>query len=179
MTKYKQSFEKCVIKIQRTQDAYKFWREITEITSSINSRVRLWKINHSGPGCSFLWMLRVVYFPVKHSCLYNKRQYLIFIFLSFSGSTREEFGRGIPLWARLDFPGGTPYNCLYGEAPPERGAFFTRQVYKRVGISLVSSQAIKRVGPRGGASQYKTLLSPPVLNYQPLFEKCESGRNGA
>ena len=30
-----------------------FRREITEITSSINSRVRLWKINHSGPGCSF------------------------------------------------------------------------------------------------------------------------------
>ena len=28
-------------------------REMTEITSSINSRVRLWKINHSGPGCSF------------------------------------------------------------------------------------------------------------------------------
>ena len=41
MTKDKQSFEKCVIKIQRTEDAYKFWRETTEITSSINSRVRL------------------------------------------------------------------------------------------------------------------------------------------
>ena len=27
--------------------------EMTEITSSINSRVRLWKINHSGSGCSF------------------------------------------------------------------------------------------------------------------------------
>ena len=53
MTKYKQSFEKYVSKIQKTQDAYKFRREITEITSSINSRVRLWKINHSGPGCSF------------------------------------------------------------------------------------------------------------------------------
>ena len=26
---------------------------MTEITSSINSRVRLWKINHLGPGCSF------------------------------------------------------------------------------------------------------------------------------
>ena len=25
---------------------------MTEIMSSINSRVRLWKINHSGPGCS-------------------------------------------------------------------------------------------------------------------------------
>ena len=34
---------------------------ITKITSSLNSRVRLWKINHSGG-----------IFPVKHSCLYNK-----------------------------------------------------------------------------------------------------------
>ena len=31
--------------------------------------------------------------------------------------------------------GGTPYNGLYGEAPPERGAFFSLQVYKRVGKS--------------------------------------------
>ena len=53
MTKYKKSFEKYVSKTQKTQDAYKFRREITEITSSINSRVRLLKINHSGPGCSF------------------------------------------------------------------------------------------------------------------------------
>ena len=54
MTKYKQSFEKCVNKIQRTQDAYKFWREITEIASSINSRVRLWKINQSVPDEVFM-----------------------------------------------------------------------------------------------------------------------------
>ena len=53
MTKYKQNFKKCVSKIQKTQDAYKFRGKITEITLSINSRVRLWKINHSGPGCSF------------------------------------------------------------------------------------------------------------------------------
>ena len=32
---------------------------------------------------------------------------------------------------------GTPYNNLYGEAPPEMGTFFGLQVYKRVGISLV------------------------------------------
>ena len=32
---------------------------------------------------------------------------------------------------------GTPYNGLYGEAPPERGTFFRLQVYKRVGISQV------------------------------------------
>ena len=32
---------------------------------------------------------------------------------------------------------GTPYNGLYGEAPPERGTFFRPQVYERAGISLV------------------------------------------
>jgi len=31
--------------------------------------------------------------------------------------------------------GGTPYNSLHGEAPPERGTFFRLQVYKTVGIS--------------------------------------------
>ena len=31
--------------------------------------------------------------------------------------------------------GGTPYNGLYGEAPPERGTFFRLEVFKRVGIS--------------------------------------------
>ena len=33
--------------------------------------------------------------------------------------------------------GGTPYDGLYGEAPPERGTFFRLQVYEKVGISLV------------------------------------------
>ena len=40
--------------------------------------------------------------------------------------------------------GGTPYNGLYGEAPPKRGIFFRLQVYERVGISLV--EVYKRVG---------------------------------
>ena len=40
--------------------------------------------------------------------------------------------------------GGTPYNGLYGEAPPERGTFFRLQVYKRVGISQV--EVYRRVG---------------------------------
>ena len=35
-----------------------------------------------------------------------------------------------------DDPGGTPYDGLYGEAPPERGTFFRLQVYERVGILL-------------------------------------------
>ena len=41
--------------------------------------------------------------------------------------------------------GGTPYNGLYREAPPERGTFFRLQVLsKRVGISQV--EVYKRVG---------------------------------
>ena len=39
--------------------------------------------------------------------------------------------------------GGTPYNGLYREAPPERDTFFRLQVYKRVGISQV--EVYKRV----------------------------------
>ena len=40
--------------------------------------------------------------------------------------------------------GGTPFDGLYGEAPPERCTFFRPQVYERVGISLV--EVYKRVG---------------------------------
>ena len=43
--------------------------------------------------------------------------------------------------------GGTPYNGLYGEAPPERGTFTRLQVYERVGISQV--EVYKRVGKSG------------------------------
>ena len=32
--------------------------------------------------------------------------------------------------------GGTPYDGLHGEVPPERSIFFRLQVYERVGISL-------------------------------------------
>ena len=49
---------------------------------------------------------------------------------------------------------GTPYNGLYGEAPPERGTFFRLQVYKRVGISQV--ELYKMVG--------KSVVSQRELN---------------
>ena len=39
--------------------------------------------------------------------------------------------------AQAGWGGGTPYNGLHGEAPPERGTFFRLQVYKRVQISQV------------------------------------------
>ena len=41
--------------------------------------------------------------------------------------------QAIPEWGG----GGTPYDDLYGEAPPERGICFRLQVYESVGISLV------------------------------------------
>ena len=40
--------------------------------------------------------------------------------------------------------GGTAYNGLYGEAPPERGTFFRFQAYERIGILLV--EVYERVG---------------------------------
>ena len=39
---------------------------------------------------------------------------------------------------------GTPYNGLYGEAPPERGTFFRLQAHERVGILLF--EVYQRVG---------------------------------
>ena len=33
--------------------------------------------------------------------------------------------------------GHTPYNGLYGEAPPEKDTFFTLQVHERVGKSVI------------------------------------------
>ena len=40
--------------------------------------------------------------------------------------------------------GGTPYDSLFGEAPPERGTLFRLKVYEREGILLVD--VYKRVG---------------------------------
>ena len=55
---------------------YNFKRdELHIVKSSISSLVRIWKIYHSSPGCGFVWILRVVYFPVKDSCLYNKSHF--------------------------------------------------------------------------------------------------------
>ena len=43
------------------------------VKSSVSSLVRIWKIRHLSPGCSFAWILRVVYFPVKPSCRSHER----------------------------------------------------------------------------------------------------------
>ena len=51
-------------------------RRNKRMTSVISSLVRIWKISHSYPGCSFVWKIRVVYFSVKHSYLCNKYNYL-------------------------------------------------------------------------------------------------------
>ena len=45
------------------------------MTSAISSLVRIWKISHSYPGCSFVWKIWVVSFFVKHSYLCNKKEF--------------------------------------------------------------------------------------------------------
>ena len=51
---------------------------------------------------------------------------------------------GIRSSTRVRGGGATPYNGLYGEAPPERGTFFRPQVYGRLWILLV--EEFERVG---------------------------------
>jgi len=54
-------------------------------------------------------------------------------------STTGEFANKLRKNKRRLRPGGggTPDTCQYGEAPPEKSAFFTLEVYERVGISRV------------------------------------------
>ena len=56
----------------------------------------------------------------------------------------KRLGLALYSFAPLSPEGGTSYNGLYGEAPPERGTFFTLQVHERVGISRV--EVYERVG---------------------------------
>ena len=58
-------------------------RETTKITSSINSRVRLSKINHLGPGCSFYEIYEWYIFQQ------NTPVYIINIFIYFTSAERK------------------------------------------------------------------------------------------
>ena len=58
--------------------------------------------------------------------------------------------------------GVTPYNGLYGEAPPERGTFFRLQVYKRVRISQV--EVYKRVEKSVIKSVFKRTFNYNISN---------------
>ena len=61
--------------------------------------------------------------------------------------------------------GGTPYNGLYGEAPPERNTFFTLQVYERVGISRVE------VYERVGNLSFRYLKGPFTIFQWKVYER--------
>ena len=55
---------------------------------------------------------------------------------------------------------GTPYNDLYGEAPPEWGIFFRRQLYEGVGISLAEvneriEKCVILIGENYGFEKFK------------------------
>ena len=71
-------------------------------------------------------------------------------FSTFSQGTRTKFSR--------EGGGGTSYNGLYLEAPPERGTIFILQVYKRVGILQV--EVYKRVG------KFRYLKGPLIILFR-------------
>ena len=67
------------------------------------------------------------------------------------------------IWRSLSLSrnlGGTPYNGLYGEAPPKRGTFLRLQVYKRVVISQV--EYIKGLGNRS----LRYLKGPLIVKFR-------------
>ena len=57
----------------------------------------------------------------------------------------------------------TPYNGLYGAAPPETRTFFSLQVYERVGISLTE------VSERVRKSVFLSLIGPKRANRHILW----------
>ena len=59
------------------------------MTSAISSLVRIWKISHSYPGCSFVRKIRVVYFSLKHSYLCNNTYLYTDICILFSFHSDE------------------------------------------------------------------------------------------
>ena len=56
---------------------FKIFGKFSEVFGNlaIFSLVKIWKISYSGPGCTVIWILWVVYFPVKRCCPYNKKNY--------------------------------------------------------------------------------------------------------
>ena len=71
--------------------------------------------------------------------------------------------------------GGTPYNGLYGEAPPERSIFFRLQVYKRVGTLLVEvyERAGKSVVPVCERAQRANRWILWLFNVEKTFYFCD------
>ena len=67
------------------------------------------------------------------------------------------------IWRSLSLsrnPGGTPYNGLYGEAPPKRGTFLRLQVYKRIVISQI--EYLKGFGNRS----LRYLKGPLIVKFR-------------
>ena len=83
-------------------------------------------------------------------------KYFFRILLEFQNEDLKDIARG----------GGTPYNDLYGEAPPKRGTFSRLQVYERVGISQV--EVYKRVG-KSAIKVFKRAFNYNISSRRPLW----------
>ena len=92
-----------------------------------------------------------MYFPVKYSCLYNKKK------LSVSTDEGVSTKRSMLIknnfknsqWQTVTLPctggeGSVPPIIAYTGVPPKRSIFLNLQVYKRVGITQV--EVYERVG---------------------------------
>ena len=151
------SVKKCLRKIPKMPNARLSFDELltvlSEVEATLNSRPVAY--DYDSPGEEVLTPAHLIYGRRLTSSYLNHLMFkTILVAIGGTGTSMKGcsiFERGgaesiWQIWERVTIvtlkrqwrsPGGTPYNGLYGVAPPERGTFFRLQVYKRVGISQV------------------------------------------
>ena len=106
---------------------------------------------------SLLCIAQNVRFEIPYNVLYFETPFLmIFKYYAWASYGKTTFKSQSRLRAASRGGGGTPYNGLYGEAPPERSTFFRLQVYERVGVSRAE------VYEREGNLSFRYLKGPLI-----------------
>ena len=111
----------------------------------------------------FLNIIKIILRELSHSKfhlipVHMKRQRGKFPWdLTFIGKTAKQL-EGPSQWVGVGGGGGTPYDGLYGEAPPKRGTLFTLQVKSVRGWASPMKLSWART-PRGGGGASPMKLS--------------------
>ena len=64
---------------------------LISVKSLISSLVGIWKTRHLIHVCSFIWILKVAYFSVKHSCLFNECTFVHFVAILYKSTSNNQF----------------------------------------------------------------------------------------
>ena len=124
-----------------------FLKDLSSVVSTCKKTVEMCCIGSSFAIFQMIWKLTIPSLSSWWIAVYYTAVEGVSSFESKAGKWNQPWGVTIEMKAseQLQGLGGTPYDGLYGLAPPEiGGTFFRLQVYERVGISLI--EVYKRVG---------------------------------